>query len=138
MINKLFAHTDLMTKSLDASWLRKEVIAQNVANADTPGYKSKRVEFEAEFRAALTRSPDRFKAKRTRARHIEFGRETDPLSVRPVIAENNHYTMKMDGNNVDIDHEMTEEAKNTILYETLVTKVSREMARLKTAIRDVR
>ena len=46
MIEKLTGRTKIIEKSLDAAWLRNSVIADNIANVDTPGYKRKVVKFE--------------------------------------------------------------------------------------------
>ncbi len=46
MLDKLFNGKKIIHKALDASWKRNEVIAQNIANVDTPGYKRKSVSFE--------------------------------------------------------------------------------------------
>lgn len=46
MFEKMFNNVSLLKKGLDASWLKNEVISNNVANVDTPGFKSSSVEFE--------------------------------------------------------------------------------------------
>jgi len=50
---KLFNDIQLLEKGIDASWLRNQVISNNIANVDTPGFKSSKVEFESVFKAAL-------------------------------------------------------------------------------------
>ncbi len=137
MLGKMFNQIDRLEKSMDASWLRQEVIAQNIANADTPGYKSQRVEFEDAFRRALEGQTG-FEARRTRDKHVAFGGVPDPSQVRATVVENDHYTMRMDENNVDPDHEMSELAKNTLLYDSLTVKLNGELARLKLVIREGR
>lgn len=136
MFSKMFTHTDLLAKSLDTAWQRNEVHAQNVANAETPGYKSQRIEFESEFKRALADDTS-FEAKRTDPRHIQFG-TGDPLDVNPTIVTDTATSMRMDGNNVDIDYEMNEIAKNTIQYNMLITKTNAELKRLKYAAREGR
>ena len=138
MLGRLFHQVDLIGRGLDATWLRQEVIAQNVGNANTPDYKSKRVDFEEAFARAL-RGDTGFKARRTRERHIDFGGTFgDPLTVVPRVAINSHYTMRMDGNNVDIDQEETALAENTIRYDTMNAKLNAEFSRLKMAIKEGR
>ncbi|MDR0381179.1 MAG: flagellar basal body rod protein FlgB [Oscillospiraceae bacterium] len=135
VFGKIFRQVDTLARGLDASWLRQEVIAQNIANANTPYYKSRRVEFEGALTAALSER-DGFAARRTRDRHIAFGDAADPRDVTPSVVTNDHYTMRMDGNNVDIDQENVELAKNTIKYDMLTVKMNAELARLKMAIRE--
>ena len=139
-LNSLFNHSNLMKKSLDVVWQRQNVISHNIANVDTPGYKSKSIDFEARFRAALLgQGGDGFVNYVTHEKHFAFGEErVDPMKVQPIIVQNDHYTMRMDGNNVDIDHEMNEAAKNTIYYYTMLNKVSSELGRLRTVVRDIR
>lgn len=132
MINKLFSHTDIMSKALDASWTRNEAIAQNIANVNTPGYKRKTVSFEDQLQEALDNSS--FKGFRTDEKHIPIG-GTDAEDVEIKVSEDNSNTsMRLDGNNVDIEQEMADMAKNTIRYNTLVETVSSEFKRLSTAI----
>ncbi|GHU94135.1 flagellar basal body rod protein FlgB [Clostridia bacterium] len=142
MIGKLFNHTNLMQKSLDATWLKMEINSQNIANADTPGYNAQRVEFEEAFLRAMDgtaaeAAKNGLTTKRTDPRHFDFneGAESDPLKVTPTVVTDEFYVMRMDDNNVDPDKEMVEMAKNTIQYNTLVTKLNKEFARLNTAIK---
>jgi flagellar basal-body rod protein FlgB len=158
----MFSHTQLMQKTLDAAWMRNEVIAHNVANVDTPGFKSRGLAFEDEFRAALLRDRDTslprpnislrrhassqaiqdgpdLSGRMTRDRHFPLGpRHRSPLDVQPSLFTRTDTTMKMDGNNVDIDREMNEAAKNTIYYYTMLNKISSELGRLRTTVRDIR
>ena len=54
MINtNVFDYINVLDKAADASWMRNEAIANNIANATTPGYKRQDVAFEAELRKAL-------------------------------------------------------------------------------------
>lgn len=100
MIDKMFKNKEVVHKALDAAWLRNEVISQNIANANTPGYKKKSVVFEELLNDAMNenRLPD----------------------IK--IVENNNTSSRRDGNNVDIDVEMAELAKNTIRYNTLIAR----------------
>ncbi len=135
MFEKMFRPVNLLERGLDASALRQQTIAQNMANADTPGYKSKNVNFEDAFRSAL-KDNSGFQAKTTRDRHIKFGAANDPLDVYPEVVTNANYTMRMDENNVDPDQEMVALAKNTLQYDLLITKMNGELARLRMAIRE--
>ena len=135
MLSRIFGHADVLEKGLDVTALRMEVASQNVANVDTPGYDRKRVEFESAFSKALNGRA--FPTKTTRAKHFEFS-QTDPMKVKPNVVSDVHYVKRMDDNNVDIDVEMIEMAKNTIQYNTLVQKANKEFARLKLAIREGR
>lgn len=132
MLPDLFRTTDLLAKGLDTAQLRQETIANNIANEDTPGFKASHVEFEDYMKAALD-DGSAFDAKVTRDKHIKFS-GGDASEVRPNVVLDNDTTMRMDENNVDIDQQMTDMAKNTIWYNTLVTQMNGELERLRLAI----
>ncbi|NLK20752.1 MAG: flagellar basal body rod protein FlgB [Epulopiscium sp.] len=117
MFNRLYSNTNILEKALDASWLRNDTIADNIANVDTPGYKRKEVEFEKylEKSMAFNKSPSKV--------------NIENIQPRMVMA-NDKLQTRMDENNVDIDVEMTEMAKNSIRYNTLISQVSAEFKRI--------
>jgi flagellar basal-body rod protein FlgB len=134
-MGRLFSHIGVLEKALDAAWLRNEVIAHNIANADTPVYKKYQVKFEDELKAAIETSA--VKGKKTREKHIDIGaRSIDEVS--PQIIPTRDTKMRVDENNVDMDEEMTNLAKNTIMYNALVQKISSEFQRIKNAINEGR
>jgi len=117
LFNRLYSNTNILEKALDASWLRNDTIADNIANVDTPGYKRKEVEFEKylEKSMAFNKSPSKV--------------NIENIQPRMVMA-NDKLQTRMDENNVDIDVEMTEMAKNSIRYNTLISQVSAEFKRI--------
>jgi flagellar basal-body rod protein FlgB len=133
MFSKLFNSTSMIEKGLDATWKRNEVITNNIANVSTPGFKSSKVEFESVFKEALSGSG--FKAKRTREGHLYTG-TPDINDISANVSQNDNSSMRLDGNNVDIDFENAELAKNTIYYNTLTLKLNSEFSRIKMAIRE--
>ncbi|MDR2579981.1 MAG: flagellar basal body rod protein FlgB [Fibromonadaceae bacterium] len=103
----------LVYKSLDASAMRGRAIAQNIANAQTPGYQRVEVNFEEQVQAAMRKH---VKGNKTHENHIELGRKA---SIRKVEA----YTFRPDDptnpgevNNVDIDIEGAKMAENQIQH----------------------
>ncbi len=134
MFDRLYSSVNLMERTLDASWLRNEVIANNLANADTAGFKASTVEFESLLKSAMEEPS--FEAKKTREKHRDFNVSVD--GVQSQVVQDTSTTMKMDGNNVDSDKENVELLKNAIYYNTLLTKVSKELGRLKLAITESR
>ena len=98
MIDKLLSSTNVMQKSLDAAWSRNEIISQNIANVDTPGYKRKDVAFE-EY---LMNSKKRITGNTTDVRHIPIS-PSDIDSVEPTVTQDySNLSMRIDGINVDI------------------------------------
>ncbi len=100
-----------LKKSLDISVLRQEVIASNIANADTPGYKAEHIP----FKDVLNLADNDLKLKTTNPRHIQSSG-----GLKYLIRENKtNYLTKNDKNNVKLDEEMTMLAKNTLLINAL-------------------
>ena len=136
MFEKLASHLNLREKALDAAWLRNEVIAQNIANVDTPGYKRKNVAFEEYLGEAMDSSG--FKGNTTDSRHIRIGAgNTDNIRIR-LTNDYSNLSNRLDGNNVDIEKEMADSAKNDIRYNTLIQSVSDSYRKLMSAITEGR
>ena len=109
-------------KTLEALWMKQKVISHNIANIDTPGYKTKTVKFEELLKDALTSSTsDSDLTKRV-------------SSIEPEILENNTTSMRADGNNVDIDSENIELVRTQLQYEYMTSIISSEISRMKYAI----
>lgn len=134
MLEKLTHNLGLREKALDAAWTRNEVIAQNIANVDTPGYKKSTVTFEEYLEDALEQ--DGFKGFTTDSRHIRIGGDSAENTKIRITRHYDNLSTRLDGNNVDIESEMASLAKNDIRYYTLVQSVSGSYQRLKTAIKE--
>jgi flagellar basal-body rod protein FlgB len=132
----MFRNIDLMHRGLDASWMRQSVIAHNIANADTPGFKARHVEFESVLKDAM-RNQDNLRVEITHPAHFHIG-PPDPTQAVPVTVTDNHFTMRMDGNNVDIDHQMLALTQNSIQYNALSDRVTAGFNQLKLVIKDAR
>lgn len=106
----------VLKKSLDTSQLRQRVIAQNIANVDTPKYKKGFVTFEDELKKALYET-DGLKGVRTHTKHIPIPDDWRDLdAVRGRVGIENNFKNRVDSNNVDIEEEMANLSRNTILY----------------------
>jgi flagellar basal-body rod protein FlgB len=134
MWDDLFAATDLLQKGMHASWTRNAVIRNNIANAETPGFKSSEVVFESLISDALHGTG--FVGKRTRAKHIPIGAADDINTISGHILDNKHTSMRMDENNVDIEAENAKLAQNSIQYNTLLLKLNSELNRIKLAVNE--
>lgn len=116
----------LLEKGLDAVWLRQQVIANNIANAATPGYKSQKLEFENLL-----------------AQQAGTGQDEDKLlsameSVEPKVVTNNATAAQEDGNNVDLDYENVEMARAQIQYSYMCTSINAQLNRLKYVVTEGR
>jgi flagellar basal-body rod protein FlgB len=134
--NDLFESVDMLQKGLQASWIRNSVIRNNIANVETPGFKSSEVVFESLVAEALGDSG--FEGRKTRDRHIEIGRATDVSSISPRITQVFDTSMRMDENNVDIEAENANLAQNSIQYNTLMLKLNSELSRIRLAVTEGR
>jgi flagellar basal-body rod protein FlgB len=111
---------------------RQEVVAANLANADTPGYIAKDVPFDAFL--ARANAPEIAGAPvATNPRHI--GAMPGSYALPPPVEEESDPT-RVDGNNVVLEKEMTKMAENTVGYLTEVTLVSRKLRMIRAAIDD--
>ncbi len=127
-LNSTFGRTvDVLQRSMDVSLLRQDVIANNIANSDTPNFKRSEVNFETSLRDALEseqRAQRSFPAVLTNERHIPFDRPVDYRNVSPQRILDYQTTAKNNGNNVDIEQESMELLNNQLLY-TLMTDAVR-------------
>ena len=106
----------LLESGLNGLSLRNKVIADNIANVDTPNFKRSNVNFESVLQAALgDKSPGNIELRRTTAAHFPA---LSPSNGNFIVKDNST-TFRNDGNNVDIDLEMTRLAQNSIHYNAL-------------------
>ncbi|MBU8851048.1 flagellar basal body rod protein FlgB [Priestia megaterium] len=106
---------------------KQQTIAQNIANVDTPNYKSKTVSRTSEFRDLLH---NELEAYQTDSKHIPFSD-----SSQRVITQQGSTSYQANGNNVDVDKEMADMAENQIYYEALVDRLNGKFNSLQTVIR---
>ena len=124
-MNKLFGNSiNIAQKSLDYLWKKQSVITDNIANQDTPGYKSRYVTFEDELRSNL--------AKASQTDEKDYVKAVENTDFRINTTENE--SARMDGNNVNPDAEYVELARTTIQYQYAIRAVSDEFAWLRSAI----
>lgn len=144
MLDRLLNQVNVLEKGLDAAWLNNEVIAGNIANADTAGYKAQSVNFESVFQDALDAGSISSSAPKNQSVYKSFlNNDTDSsasvssaAALKTGISRNENVSLRMDGNSVDVDQQMTELAKNSVLYEALTYSVSKELGRIKMVINE--
>jgi len=125
-MNRIFGNSiNMAQKSLDYLWKKQNIITDNIANQDTPGYKSKFVTFEDELRNNIKKS------ELTTAQ--EYGNAIKESGLKINTTENE--SARLDGNNVNPDAEYVELARTTIQYQYSIRAVSDEFARLRSAIK---
>ncbi|CAN5462642.1 flagellar basal body rod protein FlgB [soil metagenome] len=113
---------------------RHNVITSNVANADTPGYQAKKLDFEDALGRALT-TEDMNGTTGSEPGHFAMG--PGALSrVKADIYENPDVSVNPDGNTVDLEKEMSSLAENSIMYKAAVQLINKKMAALRYAATD--
>ncbi|MCJ8006258.1 flagellar basal body rod protein FlgB [Lederbergia wuyishanensis] len=125
---KLFSSNfQTLEKALGYSSLKHKTIAQNIANVDVPNYKAK----DVSFKQVLTESTKPIMANRTDSRHFQFSISTGQLNV--YTKKNTEYNHN--GNNVDIDSEMSDMAANQIYYQALIERLNGKFSTLQNVIK---
>ena len=128
MINSnAYNYINVLTKAADASWTRNEIITNNLANVDTPGYKRKDVSFQNYLLQELTSGDST--SLRTRINDVEVGN----LNAT-VYTDFSELSYRLDGNNVDIDTENVEFASNQLYYQTVLDTINHQFSMLKAAM----
>jgi len=117
----------LLEKKLDAVWMRQQVIAGNIANAGTPGYKSKSVEFESLLETRLSVTGESDQSIRSALDHVQ-----------PTVVRQEGTVAREDGNNVDEDKESVEMARALIEYNYLCNSLSSQIKRMKYVVTEGR
>ena len=128
---------DILHRTMDTSMLRQNVIANNIANANTPNFKRSEVNFESRLAYALkssSREP-RFQERRTHERHISFHRPLDYRDVRPRRVLDFMTTAKNNGNNVDIEVESMDLLNNQLAYQMMTRSVADSFTRINLVLR---
>lgn len=122
MIEQLFARDnyELAKTLLDASALRHQALATNLANIETPGFK--RVDLAPDFERQLAQLSDQATPEQVASLTPTLAEDQTARAVRP------------DGNNVQMDHELVEMNRNSLEYDFLAQYASDSLKRLRTAI----
>jgi flagellar basal-body rod protein FlgB len=114
--------------ALDGLSLRQQAISRNIANIDTPGYKSEAVNFEDALRNALAPKKT-LPLSTTSPLHIALTKTVTPAIS---LADRPGGSTRADGNNVDIDVELEEMAEAGIAYQAVSQAISSKLSLLKT------
>jgi len=132
MINKLDDALRFQQTALSLRAARQELLASNIANADTPNYKARDVNFAGALQNALAGTTTDLPAVRTSPMHLEGNSGTSILGT-PVMYRK-PVQPSADGNTVDMDVERAQFADNALRYEASVRFVSEQMKAMLTAI----
>lgn len=122
---------NVLQKGLEASGMRQQVLSNNVANIDTPGFKRSDVDFQAVLGAALGEKSGTLSMKQSSTKHIAGLVDGGGSGV--VMDQST--SLRNDGNNVDVDKEMTNVAENGLYYNSLTRTISSQLGLLRMVIK---
>ncbi|PAB61278.1 flagellar basal body rod protein FlgB [Anaeromicrobium sediminis] len=137
MLEKSLRGINILEKTLNASWARNKTISNNIANADTPNYKRETVEFESILKNELFKDGS-IAGTTTNEKHIPINNKFGVIGINHQTKKDMNSTYRKDGNNVNIDVEMANLAKNTIKYNMIAQRISSDFKKMKMVVRDGR
>ena len=126
-MNDIKKNLNMLGASLSLRAKRNEILASNIANAATPNFKARDLNFEVELANALSVGP----LKTSKDGHIALASKNLPGKVqyrKPLHPS-------MDGNTVELSIEQTEFAENTMRYQTTLNFINSKLSGLMSAIR---
>jgi flagellar basal-body rod protein FlgB len=121
-----------LTTALNFREMRQELISSNVANANTPGFKAKKLDFEE----ALARALDvdgQMQMNVADAKHHNVG-NGGFNNLEPEIYDDPNGVVSESGNTVDVEAEMAKMAENKLMYDALVQLINKKMGLMKYAL----
>ncbi len=115
---------NLLNKGLDGLWIRQQTTMENIANYSTPGYKSKYVDFENFLKSHMENHYDKTIS--------EINNQIKSSKI--VVGENDNLSLRLDGNNVDMEKENLQLAKTQFQYMYAVSEMNSYFSKLKSVI----
>jgi len=132
-VNKVLAN------ALDSAWLNQRVIANNVANVNTPNFKRSEVSFQDKLQAIVAGHKQAgLKLSTTSPKHISGYPASSVEEVQAEVYRVGNTSLRADGNNVDMDIEMAKLAKVQLLYNTLMEVIAAQHRKVRVAITEGR
>lgn len=132
MIGKLDQLFDTHSEALKLRAFRQQVLASNIANADTPDYKAVDVDFASEMKRIMSGAAGNVQPARTDARHLS-GSAGNPFSAR--VLYRTDVQGNIDGNTVNMDMERAQFAENALRYEASLRVLNTEIQNIKASLR---
>lgn len=116
----------LLSKDLDGLWMRQQAISGNLANWETPGYKSREVSFEDQLQKTISSQ-----SSQKRSEMLQAIEDTEPqATVSQALSQ------RMDGNNVDVTQQNAEFTRTQINYMYSLRELSDNFSRISYVITD--
>jgi flagellar basal-body rod protein FlgB len=128
---------DVVRRAMGALALRQRAITNNLANVDTPGFRSSDVNFEGRLQSALGASGG-LDLARTHSAHLSVTGAAGGAPAEGEVVTRNDTTLREDGNNVDVEQQMLQLSETVITYGALARLASGRLALLRSAITEGR
>lgn len=126
----------LMSKAMDYRAMRQDMIASNIANADTPFYRPRDVSFESALmneKAKIMNQPkNELQLAQTNGAHMPL--YTEKSSFKATTFFRDGHMARNDGNSVDLDVETTEMSKNSVMFNALVNAKKKDSLNFRSVI----
>ena len=116
--------TDILFQQLNFRGERQKVISTNIANIDTPGYKTKELKFKDHLKSA----EDEFQLKLATTHQKHMLSSSDQLKTPYNLYEVKNLPEQNDGNNVNLDTQMSEMSKNDTMFQALKSSIKKDSA----------
>ena len=136
MLDKLDAALQFQQEALNLRVQRQDILADNIANADTPGYQARDIDFASELKKAITQGRDsdnNLSLTTTSPLHIETSAPSDSFSDLLYRVPDQP---SLDGNTVDMDQERTAFADNSMQYQTSLTVLGGQIKNMLAVLQD--
>ena len=134
MIGKLDNYLRFNESALSLRAQRQEVIASNIANADTPNFKARDIDFASAMQGALAKTNQGAALAATNKSHIQPAADGKALPDGTPVLYRGVVQGAVDGNTVDMDVERNQFADNALRYEAGITMINHQIKGLLAAI----
>jgi flagellar basal-body rod protein FlgB len=137
-LNGIFGNTiDLLGKTLDLRTRNHNLIAGNLANAETPGYTPTTLSFENQLKEAVKGQDDRHATPAlTHPKHLPLHKAASSIDgIQGQVIETPARTAGKDGNGVELENEMSKMLENQIMYNASVQMLTKKFEVLKYAVK---
>lgn len=122
--SNVYNYINVLNKAADATFVRQQVLMNNLANVSTPDFKRSDITFEKYLKTEL--STDGRLSMDKAVAGVDLGN-----LKASVYVDQSELSYRLDGNNVDVDTESSNLAQNQIRYMTLIDSMTQEFSRIK-------
>lgn len=126
--SNVYDYINVLDKAADAAAYRNELIANNIANQDTPGYKRQDIDFESQLKQAMKSS--KYTSIDSKVANLRMS------SLNPKrYTDYPEYSYRLDENNVDPEQEQVYLAENQLKYQGLMSSLTSEFQNIKAVLK---